>query len=87
MNEQAAGFAAEIYAKVKNKPGVALATSGPGGQNLLTAIANCYYDSVPCIFSLDKFIPNFSGQIPLLGKLDFKNVTLLVWQSPLLNTQ
>jgi acetolactate synthase-1/2/3 large subunit len=50
MHEQAAGFAAEGYAKVKNLPGVAIATSGPGGQNFLTSIANCFYDSVPVIF-------------------------------------
>lgn len=49
-HEQAAGFMAEGYAKVSGKPGVAIATSGPGGQNLLTAIANCYYDSVPAVF-------------------------------------
>ncbi len=50
MHEQAGGFAAEGYAKVAEKPGVAIATSGPGGQNFLTPIANCYYDSVPAIF-------------------------------------
>ena len=36
MHEQAGGFAAEAYAKVKGIPGVAIATSGPGGMNLLT---------------------------------------------------
>ncbi len=50
MHEQAAGFAVEGYSKVKNLPGVAIATSGPGGQNFLTPISNCFYDSVPAIF-------------------------------------
>lgn len=50
MHEQAGGFAAEGYAKVSGKPGVAIATSGPGGMNLITPMGNCYYDSVPCIF-------------------------------------
>jgi len=50
MHEQAGGFAAEGYAKVSGKPGVAIATSGPGGQNFVTPIANCFYDSVPAIF-------------------------------------
>jgi len=49
QHEQAAGFCAEGYAKVKGL-GLAIATSGPGGQNLVTAIGNCYYDSVACIF-------------------------------------
>jgi acetolactate synthase-1/2/3 large subunit len=50
MHEQACGFAAEAYAKVNRNFGVAMATSGPGGQNLITCAANCYYDSVPCLF-------------------------------------
>lgn len=49
-HEQCAGFMAEGWSKVLGKAGLAIATSGPGAQNLLTAIANCYYDSVPAIF-------------------------------------
>lgn len=49
-HEQAAAFAADAYSRVKNKPGVALATSGPGATNLITGIGNCYFDSVPAIF-------------------------------------
>jgi len=50
LHEQACGFAAEGYAKVNRNFGVAMATSGPGGQNLVTCAANCFYDSVPCLF-------------------------------------
>ena len=50
MHEQAGGFMAEAYAKVTGNFGVALATSGPGGMNLVTPIGNCFYDSVPCLF-------------------------------------
>ena len=49
-HEQAAAMAADGYARVKNIPGVALATSGPGATNLITGIGNCYFDSVPAIF-------------------------------------
>lgn len=49
-HEQAAAFAAEGYARVTGKPGVALATSGPGATNLLTGIGSCYFDSTPGIF-------------------------------------
>ena len=45
-HEQAAGFAAEGFAREKNVPGVALATSGPGATNLLTAIGSCEFDAV-----------------------------------------
>lgn len=49
-HEQAAAMAADAYARVKNTPGVALATSGPGATNLITGIGNCFFDSVPAIF-------------------------------------
>ena len=49
-HEQAAAFAADGYARVKNLPGIAFATSGPGATNLLTGIGSCYFDSVPAIF-------------------------------------
>ncbi len=49
-HEQASSFCACGYAQVKNKPGVAFATSGPGATNLLTGIANAYFDSIPTIF-------------------------------------
>ena len=49
-HEQAAAMAADAFGRLTNKPGVALATSGPGATNLLTGIGNCYFDSVPAIF-------------------------------------
>lgn len=49
-HEQGAGHAAEGYAKASGKVGVALATSGPGATNLVTAIANAHMDSVPTVF-------------------------------------
>lgn len=49
-HEQAAAFAAEGYARVNGKLGVAMATSGPGALNLLTGIGSCFFDSVPCLF-------------------------------------
>lgn len=49
-HEQAAAFAACGYAQESGKPGVAYATSGPGATNLVTGIANAYFDSVPVVF-------------------------------------
>ena len=49
-HEQAAGFAAEGYARKSQNFGVAIATSGPGATNLITPIASCYFDSVPVMF-------------------------------------
>ena len=49
-HEQASGFAAEGATRVSGKTCVALGTSGPGASNLVTAIASCYFDSVPVLF-------------------------------------
>lgn len=49
-HEQATAFAADAYGRITGKPGVALATSGPGATNLLTGIASCYFDSSPGLF-------------------------------------
>lgn len=49
-HEQASSFCADAYARVTGSVGVAIATSGPGATNLITGIANAFFDSVPCLF-------------------------------------
>jgi acetolactate synthase I/II/III large subunit len=49
-HEQAAAFAAGAAARMTGVPGVAMATSGPGAINLLTGVADCYFDSAPAMF-------------------------------------
>jgi acetolactate synthase-1/2/3 large subunit len=48
-HEQGGGFAAQGYARTTGRPGVCMATSGPGALNLVTAIADAKMDSVPMI--------------------------------------
>jgi acetolactate synthase-1/2/3 large subunit len=48
-HEQGGGFAAQGYARSTGKPGVCMATSGPGATNLVTAIADAKMDSIPLI--------------------------------------
>src|SRR5690606_39962627 len=48
-HEQGAGHAAEGYAYATGKPGVCMATSGPGATNLVTPIADAHMDSVPMV--------------------------------------
>lgn len=43
------GHAASGYARITGKPAVAIATSGPGALNLITAIATAYMDSIPMV--------------------------------------
>jgi len=49
-HEQAAAMAAEAYARISGKPGVALVTSGPGGTNAITGLCGAWIDSIPVIF-------------------------------------
>ena len=58
-HEQAAAFAACGYAQECGAPGVAFATSGPGATNLLTGIAQAWFDSLPVLF--------FTGQVDTYG--------------------
>jgi acetolactate synthase-1/2/3 large subunit len=55
-HEQGAGHAAEGYAHATGRPGVCMATSGPGGCNLVTALADAHMDSVPLVA--------ITGQVP-----------------------
>ena len=48
-HEQGGAFAAGGYARATGKPGVCMATSGPGATNLVTGIADAYMDSVPLV--------------------------------------
>ncbi len=48
-SEQNAAHAASGYARTSGKPGVCIATSGPGATNLITGIAGAYMDSIPLI--------------------------------------
>lgn len=49
-HEQGAAMAACGYAQISNRLGVAYATRGPGFTNMLTAVADAYYDSIPVLF-------------------------------------
>ena len=49
-HEQTGSFAAEAYARINGRLGVAMATSGPGALNMVTGVGSCWFDSVPCLF-------------------------------------
>ena len=49
-NEQAASFAAEGYARMSNRLGVCVVTSGPGGTNAITGVLCSYQDSIPVFY-------------------------------------
>ncbi|NLK07998.1 MAG: biosynthetic-type acetolactate synthase large subunit [Firmicutes bacterium] len=69
-HEQAAAHAADAYARVTGKPGVCIATSGPGATNLVTGLATAYMDSVPVVA--------ITGQVAsfLIGKDAFQEADI-----------
>jgi acetolactate synthase-1/2/3 large subunit len=82
MHEQAGGFAAEGYAKIKEKPGVAIATSGPGGQNLLTCMGNCFYDSTPAIFITGQIHSQFLRPDESIRQVGFQETDIVSMAKP-----
>ncbi|WP_442911220.1 acetolactate synthase large subunit [Leifsonia sp. 109] len=60
-HEQGGGHAAEGYAVASNKVGVAMATSGPGATNLVTAIMDAHMDSVPVVFITGQVFSTLMG--------------------------
>ena len=78
LHEQAGGFAAEGYAKVKGKkiPGVAIATSGPGGMNFVTSAGNCYYDSVPAVFITGQVNSQFIKSDEAIRQIGFQEADM-----------
>ncbi|MGZ8283321.1 MAG: acetolactate synthase 2 catalytic subunit [Allosphingosinicella sp.] len=69
-HEQAAALAADAYGRLTGRPGVCIATSGPGATNLVTGIANAFLDSVPLVA--------ITGQVaqPLMGTDAFQEVDI-----------
>jgi len=70
-HEQGATHAAQGYARVTNRAGVCLATSGPGATNLVTGIADAMIDSTPMVC--------ITGQVakPLLGTDAFQETDII----------
>ncbi len=60
-HEQGAGHMAEGYARASGKVGVAMATSGPGATNLVTAIADAWMDSTPIVCITGQVRSNLIG--------------------------
>ena len=57
-HEQACAMAAEGYARVSNKIGVAVVTTGPGGTNAITGVLGAWTDSIPMLI--------ISGQVKFM---------------------
>lgn len=60
-HEQGAIHMAEGYARISGKPGVVIATSGPGATNLVTGLADAYIDSIPLVVFTGQVATQFIG--------------------------
>ena len=76
-HEQGAAFIAQGIARSTGRPGVCIASSGPGATNLVTAIADAKLDSVPLIC--------ITGQVPtsLIGTDAFQEVPTVAITAPI----
>ena len=74
-HEQGAAHAADGYARTTGKPGVVIATSGPGATNLVTGIATAYLDSVPLI-AITGNVPSSQIGSDSFQEIDITGITL-----------
>ncbi|MEM3495500.1 MAG: thiamine pyrophosphate-binding protein, partial [Nitrososphaerota archaeon] len=76
-HEQHAAHMADGYARAIKKPGVCMATSGPGSTNLITGIANAYMDSSPVVA--------FTGQVTMsaMGRGAFQETDMVGLTTPI----
>jgi len=69
-HEQAAGHAADGWARTTGRVGVAIVTAGPGFTDCVTAIANAYLDCVPTLFVAGAAPLREAETLPLQGGID-----------------
>ena len=76
-HEQCAAHMADGYARASGKPGVCVATSGPGATNLVTGVATAYMDSSPVVA--------ITGQVtrPMIGRDGFQEADIVGIMTPI----
>ncbi len=84
-HEQGAGHAAEGYALATGKPGVCMATSGPGATNLVTPIADAHMDSVPMVAVTGQVVSSAIGT-DAFQEADIRGITMPITKHSFLVT-
>jgi acetolactate synthase-1/2/3 large subunit len=76
-HEQAAAHAADGYARASGRPGVCVATSGPGATNLVTGLATAHMDNTPVVA--------ITGQVPraMMGRDAFQETDIIGITQPI----
>jgi acetolactate synthase I/II/III large subunit len=86
-HEQAVAHAAEGYARITNKPGFAIVTTGPGGTNALTGMAGAWLDSIPMFViagqtKTDNIAPRKNGA-PTVRAIGFQELNVIDMAKPI----
>lgn len=86
-HEQAAAIAVEGYARTKDKIGVAVVTTGPGGTNAITGAAGAWLDSIPMLVisgqvKRDNIMPRKNGA-PTIRQLGFQEINIIDMVKPI----
>ena len=77
-HEQAAGYAAEAYGRVRNALAVTLVTSGPGATNAVSAVASSWLDGIPHLFiSGQAFLKHTITDHPGLRQLGVQEINIV----------
>jgi acetolactate synthase-1/2/3 large subunit len=82
-HEQCAAHMADGYARVSGRPGVCIATSGPGATNLVTGIANAYMDSSPIIAFTGQVNTYSTNSSYMIGKDAFQEADIVGITTPI----
>jgi acetolactate synthase-1/2/3 large subunit len=83
LHEQAGAFAADGFYKSSKKMTVMLATSGPGGQNLLNGVAASYYDSIPNFFIVGQVNSRFIKPTDKIRQIGFQECDIVSMAKPI----
>lgn len=76
FHEQGGAFAANGYAQASGKVGIAYATRGPGMTNMLTAMADAYYDSIPVMYFTAHSSKELDPRMRVLNNQEIDTVAL-----------
>ncbi len=76
-HEQGASFAACGYGQLLGRPTVAYATSGPGATNLVTGIANAWFDSIPAVFITGQVNTNEAKTVERVRQKGFQETDIV----------
>ncbi|MBU1260774.1 MAG: thiamine pyrophosphate-binding protein [Planctomycetes bacterium] len=82
LHEQSGSFAVDGYFKASRKVSAMIATSGPGGQNLINGIAASYYDSCPAIYITGQVNSRFLKPNDKIRQLGFQENDIVSMVKP-----